>query len=49
MNQSLEKVLRTFPAEYNVSGTFILKNLIISVKHQSLDLNLYGNHKKAMK
>ena len=49
MNQSLEKILRTFPMECNASGTFLIKNLLISVKHQFLDLNLYGNHQKDMK
>ena len=33
----------------DVSGTFVMKSLKISVTHQPLDLNLYGNHQKNMR
>ena len=46
MDQGLEKMLRNFLAECNVSGFFVMKYLRILLKHQLLDLNLYGNHQK---
>ena len=46
MDQSFEKILRNFPAECDVSGTFVTKYLRISVKDHPLDPNLYGNQPK---
>ena len=48
MSQSLEKILKNFPTKRNVSGTFVMKCLIILVKDHPLDPNLCGNHLKAM-
>ena len=44
----LRKYFEGFSAECDVSGTLVLTYLRISAKQQPLDLNLYGNHQKAM-
>ena len=36
MNQWLETIFSYFPAEWGVSGTFVMKNKTIPVKHQPL-------------
>ena len=46
--KELRKYFEGFSAIYVVSATLVLTYLRISVKHQPLDLNLYGNHQKAM-
>ena len=46
--KELRKYFEGFSAVCVVSATLVLTYLRISVKHQPLDLNLYGNHQKAM-
>ena len=46
--KELRKYFEGFSTVCDVSATLVLTYLRISVKHQPLDLNLYGNHQKAM-
>ena len=48
IDKELRKYFEGFSAICVVSATLVLTYLRISVKHQPLDLNLYGNHQKAM-
>ena len=47
--KELRKYFEGFSAVCDASATLVLTYLRISVKHQPLDLNLYGNHLKAMR